>query len=280
MIEGILNNIINSATITLYQNKDKILDEAKKRGQEEVLKELPSPDEFRSSLQSAIQEGDEANLSKIQSKYNQSIGLVNKAINKLEATKRGLTNIQDKLIPSPEQEKNSIGDKMIKISNLQTNIFNPIIVVLNAAIIAVEVGLALSTSPAANGSTINKLGELKKDIKDFLKRIASINASVGSVTSFFNDEINKLTGPLGIGIQKIEELIEQLRNLLELLEGIFAEFEFEILSQNELDKLGFNKPEDIIISQHNEDGTSNLFPEEETIGNEGSNSLVFKRLKD
>ena len=159
MIEGILNNIINSATITLYQNKDKILDEAKKRGQEEVLKELPSPDEFKNSLQSAIQEGDEANIIKIQTKYNQSIGLVNKAINKLEATKRGLTSIQDKLIPSPEQEKNSIGDKMIKISNLQTNVFNPIVATLNAAIVAVEVGLALSTSPAANGSTINKLGE-------------------------------------------------------------------------------------------------------------------------
>ncbi len=280
MIEGILNNIINSATITLYQNKDKILDEAKKRGQEEVLKELPSPDEFRSSLQSAIQEGDEANLSKIQSKYNQSIGLVNKSINKLEATKRGLTSIQDKLVPSPEQEKNSIGDKMVKISNLQIDIFNPIEEILNAAIIAIEVGLALSSGPAASGTTINKLGELKKNIKDFIKRISSMNESGGSVTDFFNDELNKLTGPLEIGIQKIEELIEQLRNLLELLEGIFAEFEFEVLSQNELDDLGFDKPEDIIISQHNEDGTSNLFPEEETIGNEDSNSLVFKRLKD
>ena len=73
MIENLLNNSINKVTSDLFLTKDQILSAAKNRSQEEVINKLPSPEQFKSDLESTILNGNQEDLVKLENKFTPSV---------------------------------------------------------------------------------------------------------------------------------------------------------------------------------------------------------------
>lgn len=238
MINKPLNNIINSATQTLFESKDKIITVAKKRAEEKLDSAIPTKEDLELQLQSIIatvmedptgaaksvpvSNSDEFQkaLLKVEKVYNRFISILDKAIQKLKNSKKELTSIKDKL--------NSIKDKMTTILGF-TDILSPIFDIINTLKPTLNLALASQVSvPGAGGPvsglTINKLGEKKKDIEDLLQKGKDSLSSVGDISKFFDKEIEVIENPLNRGISGIDEAIQKLVDLRNQMAEIYAKF--------------------------------------------------------
>jgi len=238
MINKPLNNIINSATQTLFESKDKIITVAKKRAEEKLDSAIPTKEDLELQLQSIIatvmedptgaaksvpvSNSDEFQkaLLKVEKVYNRFISILDKAIQKLKNSKKELTSIKDKL--------NSIKDKMTTILGF-TDILSPIFDIINTLKPTLNLALASQVSvPGAGGPvsglTINKLGDKKKKIEDLLQKGKDSLSSVGDISKFFDKEIEVIENPLNRGISGIDEAIQKLVDLRNQMAEIYAKF--------------------------------------------------------
>jgi len=238
MINKPLNNIINSATQTLFESKDKIITVAKKRAEEKLDSTIPTKEDLELQLRSIvasvvadptgaiksvpISNSDEFQkiLLKVEKVYNRFISILDRAIKKLEDGKKELTSISDKL--------NSIKSKMEVLLGF-TDILTPIFEIINTIKPTLNLALASQVSvPGAGGPvsglTINKLGDKKKKIEDLLQKGKDSLSSVGDISKFFNKEIEVIENPLNKGISGIEEAIQKLVNLRNQIKEVYTQF--------------------------------------------------------
>ena len=248
MINKPLNNIINSATQTLFESKDKILTVAKKRAEEKLDSTIPTKEDLELQLQSMVSTvvADPASLSgaaeaylgsskavpvsnsdeftrallEVEKVYNRFISILDRAIKKLEDSKRELTSIKKKL--------DSIKSKMEVLLGF-ADILSPIFDIINA--LKPTLNLALSsqlslpgTGGPVNGLTINKLGEKKKDIEDLLKKGKDSLDSTGDISNYFDKEIEIMETPLDKGISGVDKAIFTLKDLRNQMAEVYTRF--------------------------------------------------------
>jgi hypothetical protein len=214
MINKLINNILNQASFTLSDTKDRILVAAKKRAQEEGISNIPSPQDFKQQLEGLAIDSPNA-LQKAERLYNRSRNLMEKAIGKLESIKEELEAIQARL--------DSIKDKFSQITEI-TNIFSDILGVIKTLIPTLDLVLASQVTPVVSGTIIAKITEFKKDFKDKIKNTEGVISSLSTPQKFFMDEIDILEKPLTEGINNIQFAIDQIQNLLDQLNTIWANF--------------------------------------------------------
>ena len=278
MIEGTVNNNINAITKTLFGSKDQILEAAKKRGQEEALKQVPTPEQFQIELNNYIQANSTpSKLEELENKYNRAIGLVENTISKLERSKQPLKSIKSKIedIEGKLEFLNKLNEPVQDI----VEILNPLIVSLNAL-------LALQTGLVANGATITIAGDGIRKAKDFLTRGNNLVGSIPPLISNFTSKVTELKDPLNQGIQSIDDAIFLLETLLDQFQLIWTDFLTETLNESDLANTpfdGFNfgegtnsKPNNGDSSPYSSDVISEAGP---GTGNTNSDSLVFKKFK-
>ena len=278
MIEGTVNNNINAITKTLFGSKDQILEAAKKRGQEEALKQVPTPEQFQIELNNYIQANSTpSQLEELESKYNRAIGLVENAISKLERSKQPLESIKSKIgdIETKLEFLNKLNEPVQDI----VEILNPIIITLNGL-------LALQTGLVANGATITIAGDGVRKAKDFLTRGNNLVRSIPSLISIYTSKVTELKDPLDQGIQSIDDAIFLLETLLNQFQSIWTGFLTETLNESDLANTpfdGFNfgegtnsNPDSGDSSSYSSDVISEAGP---GTGNTNSDSLVFKKFK-
>jgi len=252
MINNVLNNTVNSMSKLLAENKDKIIAAAKKRAEEELGAQIPTREGLKMQLQSiyasalakledvdptvaiqAIQSVPAVSnsvefqkvLLKVEEVYNTSISLIDKAIKKLEDSKRELTSIKDKLT--------QITDKLDFLDKF-TDPLNEIFGIISDALKLIDGGLALNISvPGAggtvNGGVINKLGELKKDLKDLVTKGKGSLDSISGIKDYFNKEVNKILDPLNKGISGFDKILQNpektgLNDLKAIIKDVYEEF--------------------------------------------------------
>ena len=242
MINNVLNNTINSMSKLLAENKDKIIVAAKKRAEEELGAQIPTREDLEMQLQSIVAEtlADpsgavqslpvnpeefQKTLLKVETVYNKFISLIDKPIKKLEDSKKELTSIKDKLT--------QITDKLEFLGKF-TDPLNDIFDIIGTALITIDVGLALNVSvPGAggtvNGGIINKLGELKKDLKDLVTKGRGSLDSISGIKDYFDKEVNKILDPLNKGISGFDKALENpektgLKDLKTIMEEVYAKF--------------------------------------------------------
>jgi len=272
MINNVLNNTINSMSKLLAENKDKIIAAAKKRAEEELGAQIPTREDLEMQLQSivaetladptgAIQsvptvsnsEEFQKALLKVEKVYNKFISLIDKAINKLEDGKRELTSIRDKLA--------QITDKL-DFLNKFTEMLTPIFDIIGTALIAIDVGLALNVSvPGAggtvNGGIINKLGELKKDLKDLVAKGRGSLASISGIKDYFDKEMNKILNPLNKGISGFDTAIIKLKDIKAQMVDVYTKFIASLIlpqlndEDNDNETLGNENLSDYIKDENN-----------------------------
>ena len=278
MIEGTVNNNINAITKTLFGSKDQILEAAKKRGKEEALKQIPTPEQFQIELNSYIQANSTpSQLEELENKYNRAIELVENAISKLERSKQPLESIKSK-----------IGDIEAKLEFLNelNELMQPAVAMLNLIITGLNASLALQTGLAANGATITIAGDGIKKARDFLTRGSNIVGSIPSLISIYTSKVTELKDPLNQGIQSIDDAIFLLETLLDRFQSIWIGFLTETLDESTLANTpfeGFNFEEGT-NSKPNSEGSSPyssdvIFEAGPGTGNIDSDSLVFKKFK-
>ena len=273
MIENLFNSNINSLTDTLFQSKDQILASAQRRGQEEALKKVPTPDQFETELKGYITDNvTPSQLIEIENKLNKAINLIEKAISKLKSIKKPLDQVRNKI--SNVEAKLSFLNEIAEIISDITGLINPLINTIDGLLVA-------NSGPAANGATINKLGEQKKEIKDLIKRGANTANSISSVQGFFFKEIDKLITPLDDGISSLNEAIEFLENLLLRFQSIWGDFLNQTLSDTVLENTGYENVDFTTYLENKEDNTSDIISDLIGIGegNISTGNLVFKRFK-
>lgn len=222
MINKLINNMLNKASFTLSDTKDRILVVAKKRAQEEGISNIPSPQDFKQQLEGLALDSSNS-LQKAEQTYNKFRDLIENAIKKLESIKEELEAIKTRL--------NSIRESFDKITQI-TNIFadpeKGIIVILETLLPVLDLVLASQVGPVANGAIIDKISNFKKDAKDKLKNIKGVISNLSTPQSFFMDEINTLEKPLDEGIGNIQFSIDELQQLLDQLNTIWANFNLSL----------------------------------------------------
>ena len=242
MINNVLNNTVNSMSKLLAENKDKIITAAKKRAEEELADQIPTREDLEMQLQSIVAssladpsgaveslpvnpEKFQNTLLKVEKAYNKFISLIDKPIKKLEDSKRELTSIKTKLT--------QITDKLDFLDKF-TDPLNDLFTTIETALTAIDAGLALNVSvPGAggtvNGGVINKLGELKKDLKDLVAKGKGSLDSISGIKAYFDKETNKILDPLNKGILGFDKALQNpektgLNDLKAIIEDVYAQF--------------------------------------------------------
>jgi hypothetical protein len=285
MIENLLNNSINKVTSDLFLTKDQILSAAKNRSQEEVINKLPSPEQFKSDLESTILNGNQEDLVKLENKFNQAVRSIDIAIDKLTQKENQLFTLKTKLEGS-RQQLNLIGN----IRDIGFNLSS----ILEGLIPIIDGALATSSGPVASGTLISNLTLFKKDFKDIIKKIQGILSSIDGINGFFGNEINLLINPLNTGINSLGIAIQKLKDLREQFLFNYESFLDQILVEEDFDNLGISGTSIIGYLEGqsskggsskedsgNEDSTSTVLTDIYGTGegNENSTSLVYKGFK-
>ena len=206
MINNIINNILNNASFTLSDSKDKILAAAKKRAQEEFNTNIPNPDTFKNELNSLLSSSP-STLQEAERVYNKSTNIIGQTISKLERSEQELQNIKDKL--------SGIEDKFNFIDDLigPGTPLNELIGVLKGLPLVIDGILAAQVTPIVSGTIINKAGDFKKLIKDNIQKFDDLLDSIPVFNNFFTKEIDNLVPSLNLGIQGIQSAKNQLKLL-------------------------------------------------------------------
>ena len=232
MIENTVNNNINAITKTLFGSKDQILEAAKKRGQEEALKQVPTPEQFQIELNSYIQANSTpSKLNELENKYNRAIGLIENTISKLKRSKQPLESIKSKI--------GDIEGKLEFLNKLNQSI-EPIADLLTFIIGILNTSLALQTGLAANGATITIAGDGIRKAKDLLTRGNNLAGSMPPLINSFTSKVTELKDPLNQGIQSIDDAILLLEALLDQFQSIWIGFITETLNESDLANTPFS----------------------------------------
>lgn len=218
MINRLINNMLNKASFTLSDTKDRILVIAKKRAQEEGINNIPSPMDFKQQLDGLVLDSPNA-LQKAERTYNKFRDLIEKAIKKLESIKEELGAIKTRL--------NSIRENFDQITFI-TNLFEDIVITIETLLPTLDLVLASQVTPVVSGTVIAKITEFKKDFKDKIKNTKGVISNLSTPQSFFMDEINLLEKPLDEGINNVQFAIDELQQLLDQLNAIWANFNLSL----------------------------------------------------
>jgi len=222
MISRLVNNILNQASFTLSDSKDKILTVAKKRAQEEGITNIPSPQDFKQQLEGLALDSPNA-LQKAEQTYNKFRNLLETAIKKLEGLKEELEAIKAKFT--------SIKDNFIKLNEI-TNIFadpeTGILTILKKLLPTLDLVLASQVTPTISGTIIAKITEFKKDFKDKIINTEGIISNLNTPSKFFADEVDSLEPFIDKGIEGVQGTIDQLQILLDQLNTIWANFNLSL----------------------------------------------------
>tara|TARA_R110002050_G_scaffold28699_2_gene74324 strand:+ start:94 stop:951 length:858 start_codon:yes stop_codon:yes gene_type:complete len=254
MINKFLNTILNRSSRLLSESKDKITSAAKKRANEEINSQIPSPADLEVQLKSLQTNGNNPEaLLKAEKVYNRFISLIDRAIMKLEATKAELESIKMKL--------DGITSTLDIFDNFIPTIRN-VLKLANGILAGFDAALAASSSTFSNGLIINKVGEKKKDLKDNIKSARGGISSFSDSTSYFNSEINKLMNPLNKGISGLEEAIQKLKALKAQIVAIYEKFILSLSITELNDEVsGEGLPDEL-----NEDDLSTILSDELEMG--------------
>ena len=217
MINNIINNILNRASNELSDSKDKILAISKKRAQESFDSNIPSPETFKNELNGIASNSPNA-LLKAEQIYQKTTRALERAIQKLEGSQRELQAIKDKLT--------GIGEQFTFLNNLigPGTALNTLIDVLKGLPAIIDGLLATQVTPVVSGTVIDKAGDFKKLAKDNIQKFSDILDALPIFENFFTKEINLLMPPIDTGIGSIQDIIDQLRLLLEQIQTIWANF--------------------------------------------------------
>lgn len=218
MINKLVNNILNQASFTLSDTKDRILVIAKKRAQEETITNVPSPQDFKQQLEGLVLDSPNA-LQKAEQTYNKFRNLLEKAIQKLEGIKEELEAIKARF--------NSIRDNFSKLNEI-TNVFSGILTIIKELLPALDLVLASQVTPVVSGTIIAKITEFKKDFKDKIRNVEGVVSNLDTPTKFFVDEIDQLEPFIDQGISNTQSTIDQLQALLDQLNTIWANFNLSL----------------------------------------------------
>ena len=214
MINNILNSVLNKASNELSGAKDQVLAASKKRAQEQFDSNIPSPQSFKAELE-GLATGDPDTLLKAQQVYNKTIGIIEKAIQKLERSKEELESIKFKL----EEVKNRL-----KFFNEIVSFFDPLIMALRAIPTAIDALLATQVTPTISGTLVDKAGEVRKAVKDNVKKFDDAIEIFPKAEDYFNKEIGKIMGPLNKGIEAIQASIDALQAILNQIIVLFGSY--------------------------------------------------------
>ena len=223
MINNILNSVLNKASNELSSAKDKVLAASKKRAQEQFDSNIPSPQSFKAELE-GLATGDPDTLLKAQQVYNRTIDTIEKAIQKLERSKEELESIKFKL----DEVKNRL-----EFFSEIVAFFDPLISTLRGIPFLIDGLLATQVTPVISGTLVDKSGEVRKSVKDNLKKFDDAIETFPKAEDFFDKEIRKIMGPLNKGIEAIQASIDALEAILNQIIALFSSY-FESLNLPEL----------------------------------------------
>lgn len=274
MIEPLVNNTINAITLALFNSKDRILEAAKKRGQEKTLKQIPTAEQFKNELNSYIVANNTpTNQAELEAKYNKAINLIQNAIEKLKIIKLPLDRTKTIL---------DNAEKRIEFFEDIADLIAQLAILLRGARTALKAILASSSGPAANGTTINESGERLRKIEESIDRGTNIALSIPPIIEFFNEFIDELKPPVEQGIQSINQSIFILEQLLDQFQLIWTDFLTETLNESDLANTPFDgfDFENGTNSKGDNPYISDIISESGPgPGNADSDSLVFKKFK-
>jgi len=262
MINNITNNILNRASSELSDSKDKILALSKKKAQETFDNNIPSPESFKNEL-NGISSNSPTTLRKAEQVYQKTTRTIEKAIQKLEGSKRELQVIKDKLV--------GIGENFTFLNNLigPGTVIGSLIEVLKGLPVLIDGLLATQVTPVVSGTVIDKAGDFKKLAKDNVQKFSDISSTLPTFENFFTKETNSLIPPIDTGISNTQSIINQLNILLEQIRTIWTNF-----------ILGLNLPElqDTTTGDENSDVILGGTTLEEYLSNPDNLSTVITDL--
>ena len=271
MIDKLLNTISTRNCRSLSEAKTKIASVAKQDPRQLVQQKIPNPSDLKNQLES-IDKNDLQSLQRAQRAYNKSVNTIQVIINKLEARKAQLFSIKTKL--------DSILLNLTIVEEI-IQFINPLLGLIQGIVNGIDGALGASSSLAANGLVINKLGEKKKDLKDNIKKARNGINDFSRTSTDFKTKVNELMEPLNKGIEFLDKIINKLKELLNKLKEIWTQFGLELIIAELLEAIenSGQTPEDW-WDENNNDGIpgSNEPDTGSGVGNENNPSIEEKNI--
>ena len=282
MIDKLLNTITNRSANSLSEAREKVEFVTTQDPKSFALAKVPNPNDLKNKL-AKTDKTDLVELQKAQEYYNKTVTIVEIAIAQIESKKGKLLQIKGKL-----------DSVLISLQIFEDIIviITPILNILRGVIAGVDGALGASSSLAANGLIINKLGEKKKDLKDNVKKARGAIDSFSDTSSFFKKETDKIMSPLEKAIKTLDDIINRLKVLLAQLKALWIQFGLgislaelleEIENSNQTPEDWWDDNEFEAIPGSSEKGDIPIGAEEENEESEESeenSAIAFKRFKD
>ena len=210
-----IRNLINSQIDKqLYKAKGDLRNQGTKQVQK-VKERLPGKEELKEKLIS--NSCDPKSQTKLTKLYNKLIKLLDnllkipqKGLEKVRNIDKKLKKIRDKIIP-----------KIEKILEVIKNILVPALLIV---VIACEVALAISSGLAANGKTINFMGEKKKLILGKVKEYAKLALTIIAALPLVLKAIEKLFSIMEVVMMAIQSLIAVIKKLKSFVIFLFRNY--------------------------------------------------------
>jgi hypothetical protein len=281
MIDKLLNTITNRSANSLSEAREKVEFVTTQDPKSFALSKVPNPNDLKTRL-AKIDKTDLTELQKAQEYYNKTVTRVEIAIAQIEAKKGKLLQIKGKL-----------DGVLISLQIFEdiTVIIRPVLNIIKGVLAGIDGALGASTSLAANGLVINKLGEKKKNLKDNVKKARGAIDSFSDTSSFFKKETDKIMSPLDKAIKTLDDIINRLKALLAQLKALWIQFGLgvslqqlleEIENSNQTPEDWWNDNEFEAIPGSSEKGDITVGSEEESEESEESkesSAIAFKRFK-
>ena len=211
-----VRNQINSQIDSVIESaKEQVKNEAKKKIAE-LKQKIPTPQELIKKLQAEINTDScsDRGLEKYEKIYN---GLMDKLNSVDDITSIGLEtleNVENQLSPIIEQ-KGAIG----KIQKFAETI-QPILQLLQIAILAAPIALAAFTGPAASGTGIDASQKKRDDAAEKVAAYVALIASIPLIILFYVNEAKKVTRPLELGLVNMRFIKSEVSKLKAFLSAL------------------------------------------------------------
>ena len=230
----------NQTDNLLREIKKGIKEEGTKKTKEAAFSQLPTPEKIENDFTNLIDKPKEAEryYTKTKSKLEAILFKVENARNKLGRLEEKLNKIDKKI------------NDLKEIADTITDFLPPI----EKFLISLEAAVVTAGAPTLGSAASIPLNDQKRNLVNFMGYLIAVVGGVASMILTINRTVDSVRDTIPSAIEKIEQLYEYIKNLLDLLEKLYINLLLPLLEGYEEIDGGIDNVEDLY----------NQYPELET----------------
>ena len=255
MAVGDINTLFkNQIDNLLREIKKGVKEEGTKKAKETALSQLPTPEKIENDFTNLIDKPKKA-----EQYYTKTKGKLEAVLFKVENARNKLGRLEEKLTKI---------DKKVNDLNDIAETVNKFLPPIKTTIQGLAASVSTAGAPTLGSAVSIPLNDQKNKLLNFLGYLVAVVGGVADMIITINKTTDSIRGTIPSAIEKIEQLYEYIKNLLDLLEKLYISLLLPLLDGYEEIDGGIDNVEDL-YNQYpdlqtflNSEGDINLSDEE------------------